>query len=205
MYDSQLGRFLSRDPAGLRAGDRNPYVYVRDSPTGWVDPLGLGPTRVVPMNVQRGEIEGVVTLELQTQEDTSWQWVPFWTWWVNVGAARPVGPNPKSPREAQGKTVITDCLVGAHLPVLKPASAPGPIAEIGWLFRWLPDAPNVATLMQAPRYAEVDENHCASLIKWMETGRDLLQRMGRVCEADTQRKAITCLTNMCRKLGWPIR
>ena len=38
-YDPNSGRFISKDPIGLRGGI-NVYQYV-PAPTGWIDPLGL--------------------------------------------------------------------------------------------------------------------------------------------------------------------
>jgi RHS repeat-associated protein len=38
-YDPNIGRFVSRDPIGLRGGN-NPYQYAPNS-SGWIDPLGL--------------------------------------------------------------------------------------------------------------------------------------------------------------------
>jgi RHS repeat-associated protein len=40
-YDSRVGRWLSEDPAGFAAGDANLTRYVANSPTMYVDPLGL--------------------------------------------------------------------------------------------------------------------------------------------------------------------
>ena len=39
-YSAELGRFLSRDPAGFVDGS-NLYAYVTNNPMRWVDPLGL--------------------------------------------------------------------------------------------------------------------------------------------------------------------
>jgi RHS repeat-associated protein len=39
-YDSAIGRFISEDPSGLDGGI-NRFRYVRNSPTNYVDPLGL--------------------------------------------------------------------------------------------------------------------------------------------------------------------
>ena len=41
-YDPQTGRYIESDPIGL-AGGLNPYVYVLNQPTRYVDPLGLNP------------------------------------------------------------------------------------------------------------------------------------------------------------------
>jgi RHS repeat-associated protein len=40
-YDQNIGRFVSEDPIGFAAGDPNIYRYVGNSPTNFVDPLGL--------------------------------------------------------------------------------------------------------------------------------------------------------------------
>jgi RHS repeat-associated protein len=40
-YNPSTGGFVSRDPAGFAAGDANLYRYVRNRPTGRVDPSGL--------------------------------------------------------------------------------------------------------------------------------------------------------------------
>jgi len=40
-YDPSVGRFLSEDPLGLRAGDSNLYRYVGNAPTWRIDPSGL--------------------------------------------------------------------------------------------------------------------------------------------------------------------
>jgi RHS repeat-associated protein len=42
VYDPSLGRFLTPDPAGLRGG-LNAYVYVRNRPLTFTDPMGLWP------------------------------------------------------------------------------------------------------------------------------------------------------------------
>ena len=41
MYHAELGRFVSRDPVGYATADPTLYRYVRNRPTGLVDPLGL--------------------------------------------------------------------------------------------------------------------------------------------------------------------
>ena len=40
-YQSTLQRFASEDPLQFASGDANHYVYVRNSPAVWSDPLGL--------------------------------------------------------------------------------------------------------------------------------------------------------------------
>ncbi len=39
--DPQVGRFISEDPIGFRGGELDLYVYVRNNPTRFHDPLGL--------------------------------------------------------------------------------------------------------------------------------------------------------------------
>ena len=41
-YDPSIGRFLQRDPIGIRGGT-NVYAYVANNPAVWIDPSGLGP------------------------------------------------------------------------------------------------------------------------------------------------------------------
>jgi RHS repeat-associated protein len=43
-YDASVGRFISEDPKGLGGGDVNLYVYVRNNPLMFIDPLGLEPS-----------------------------------------------------------------------------------------------------------------------------------------------------------------
>ncbi len=40
-YNPNLGKFISQDPIGINSGDANPYRYVGNRATGYVDPLGL--------------------------------------------------------------------------------------------------------------------------------------------------------------------
>src|SRR5579863_9558751 len=54
-YDPQVGRFLREDPFGFQAGP-NFYAYTQNSPTNFIDPLGLdivvlegGPTKDNPI------------------------------------------------------------------------------------------------------------------------------------------------------------
>ena len=39
-YDATLGRFVTRDPLGVARWDTNLFVYARNSPLYWVDPMG---------------------------------------------------------------------------------------------------------------------------------------------------------------------
>jgi RHS repeat-associated protein len=40
-YNTELGRFLSEDPAGFQGGDANMFRFVRNRPTAFSDPSGL--------------------------------------------------------------------------------------------------------------------------------------------------------------------
>lgn len=57
-YDSQSGRFLSKDPSGIGGGDVNLYRYIRNSPVSTTDPLGLIPLPndigASPLNTHEG-------------------------------------------------------------------------------------------------------------------------------------------------------
>ncbi|MCL4471289.1 MAG: RHS repeat-associated core domain-containing protein [Gammaproteobacteria bacterium] len=46
-YDPTIGRFISRDPAGMPDGI-NQYAYVRNNPVNFTDPLGLYAKRYNP-------------------------------------------------------------------------------------------------------------------------------------------------------------
>lgn len=45
-YDSQAGRFLNEDPIGFMGG-KDFYTYVRNNPTGFIDPTGLQTTIII--------------------------------------------------------------------------------------------------------------------------------------------------------------
>jgi len=81
-YDPQVGRFISEDPIGLRGGI-NPYAYVGNNSTGFVDPKGT----------QRADANGFTKEELESaagmrRQMASWQppkypdnydwWETFW-------------------------------------------------------------------------------------------------------------------------------
>jgi RHS repeat-associated protein len=48
-YDSDSGRYLTQDPAGLLGGE-NLYCYVRNNPSRGIDPLGLVDINMFPSN-----------------------------------------------------------------------------------------------------------------------------------------------------------
>lgn len=72
-YDSQLGRFLSRDPSLYDGSRWNLYAYVNNSPLAQVDPSGLvlGRTHVIPSDYpfcrakckRKGMVSAGVTLD----------------------------------------------------------------------------------------------------------------------------------------------
>jgi RHS repeat-associated protein len=47
-FDANTGRFLTKDPLRLRAGDQNFYRYVRNNPLNLNDPFGFFPPSLVP-------------------------------------------------------------------------------------------------------------------------------------------------------------
>jgi len=47
-YDPSVGRFISQDPA--IGSDSNPYLYVSDSPTNYIDPSGLDDCSINPLS-----------------------------------------------------------------------------------------------------------------------------------------------------------
>ena len=65
MYDTGIGRFVSRDPIGYRGSpDGNLYVYARDNPAMYKDPMGLD-VNLWPKN---GAIENKSTKATATVE-----------------------------------------------------------------------------------------------------------------------------------------
>jgi RHS repeat-associated protein len=82
-YDPQAGRFISEDPIGLRGGI-NPYAYVGNSPTGFIDPKGT----------QRAEANGFTQAELDQAQGmrrqmASWQQPKYadnYDWWETFWA-----------------------------------------------------------------------------------------------------------------------
>jgi len=58
-YDPKLGRYLSPDPIGL-AGGINPYVYVDNAPTIYVDPTGEVPLAVPVLGLLGGLAAGAI-------------------------------------------------------------------------------------------------------------------------------------------------
>jgi RHS repeat-associated protein len=52
-YDPTTQRFLSLDPIGFLAGDFNFYRYVRNSPVGFRDPLGLESMIYLSLDVEK--------------------------------------------------------------------------------------------------------------------------------------------------------
>ena len=43
-YDAVTGRFTTKDPLGIGAGDLNLYRYAKNDPINWIDPTGLAAT-----------------------------------------------------------------------------------------------------------------------------------------------------------------
>jgi uncharacterized protein RhaS with RHS repeats len=62
-YSPSIGRFISRDPAGL-AGGLNMYTHAADSPTNFTDPTGLD-----------FSVEGVPFVAA-ARSMPKWRWVP---------------------------------------------------------------------------------------------------------------------------------
>ena len=62
-YDPTTGRFLQRDPIGIRGGP-NVYAYVRSTPTRGVDPAGLFDVWSALKWTAKGAVEGIFILLL---------------------------------------------------------------------------------------------------------------------------------------------
>ncbi len=59
-YAPALGRFLSRDPIGNLAGDKNLYRYMENDPVGATDPLGLDKIESEKIPVSLGPIANAI-------------------------------------------------------------------------------------------------------------------------------------------------
>jgi RHS repeat-associated protein len=77
-YDPNVGRWISEDPIGFRAGDPNVSRYVGNSTTKFVDPTGLappedppGPPQGVPQVDFEGRIHDPIPKEVPDQWDTA--------------------------------------------------------------------------------------------------------------------------------------
>jgi len=53
-YDPKVGRFVTKDPIGFKAGDVNLYNYVGGNPINWTDPEGLEGERYAPCKGCKG-------------------------------------------------------------------------------------------------------------------------------------------------------
>jgi len=110
-YDPDAGRFVSRDPIGLRGGV-NVYQYV-PNPTHWIDPLGLAcsPTRRASLREIRRQL-GIP----MSQQPLSQKMVPL----TDSGGAWILGENkqPIMTREltyqVNGKSVIVQDHSAGH-------------------------------------------------------------------------------------------
>ncbi len=120
-YDPAIGRFLQRDPIGIRAGT-NVYAYVGSSPTRRIDPLGLDDKKVECQD--QCEVWGGPGMGKKTREDcymscNSGYWPPpparqpppkdFDPWPgpnPPVSPPRPPGPKPKPGGSWDGEAVL---------------------------------------------------------------------------------------------------
>lgn len=68
-YDPEIGRFLSEDPLGFRAGV-NFYAYVENNPVNFNDPLGLEPS-IYAFPIERDPGSGVVRGGFYIQRETA--------------------------------------------------------------------------------------------------------------------------------------
>jgi RHS repeat-associated protein len=117
-YDPAVGRFMQRDPIGIRGG-LNTYEYVRNNPLIYVDPMGLD----TPAGKMIAEAAGGAA-----------GWILSSAVCVVIGATGPFG----------AVVVVGSTIVGADIGG-NLYDDPGPIkrAIIGWerLFKWIVGAP----------------------------------------------------------------
>jgi RHS repeat-associated protein len=220
-YDPAKGRFLQRDPLGVQPDEPNLYLYVHDRPTKAVDPTGLQKTREVPVDVEKGQIDGVVTLSLQTQRESSYCWWP-WDWWVDVGnPTKQDSANPKNADEARGKTIITNCFRFTPVLMQVPFGAPGPTILVTKALEGIrgitggvittpitdPAAPQPPQQLQLiplrDTYVAVNATNSADLAKWLQSSLEFARRGGFKNWEDTIGKSMRCYLNMLKQLGFP--
>jgi RHS repeat-associated protein len=149
-YDATLGRFLTKDPAPLRMEEPlelNPYLYVKNNPIRFVDPLGLagvgpgimgswstpdlwmmveggdGSQREEAYRILRGRGQGTRALDVRFYEAPKPQpggGVKFD--WVKGSPPEVEGPLPKPPRTPTIKTQLPQAGQTGAVPR---AAAPG--------------------------------------------------------------------------------
>jgi RHS repeat-associated protein len=72
-YDPRLGRFLQRDPAGMRDGT-NPYTYAGNDPMRFGDPTGMGRSEHAPAYPTRPQSPLLPDRILIGKGGVPWQW-----------------------------------------------------------------------------------------------------------------------------------
>jgi hypothetical protein len=76
VYDTTIGRWVSRDPIGFVAGDINLYRYVDNNPTNAIDPSGLAKEIKLPDNPSDNAIARAVEESIDELEKAGWKPVP---------------------------------------------------------------------------------------------------------------------------------
>ncbi|MCE9534651.1 MAG: hypothetical protein K8T89_26550, partial [Planctomycetes bacterium] len=69
-YDATVGRWISNDPTGFKAGDSNLYRYVNNAPTNRADPSGLQAPDFQSQAING--VDKVKTVDLAGPEGTDW-------------------------------------------------------------------------------------------------------------------------------------
>ena len=130
-YDTDIGRFLSRDPARTADGP-NPYIYVQGNPTNLVDPSGLIKAMPIPVGSSPQKTLNTVHLSLESgpspvpdvywdAEDIAFEW--WETLFPNTVCAKAAGDKSKQAVRNYGLAtdeyprhdLISHCIFGCYL------------------------------------------------------------------------------------------
>ena len=137
-YDSGLGRFISRDPIGLRGGT-NAYSYASNSPLRFSDPFGKQPGDVPP-EIQAQRPEGFSDIDVLPNSPNT-----------PMGKGKPVS-TPITPSSPDDNYLVGDWFMKVDFKAFCVCPAETEIVESGWEFV---DNQDVAGLHGSGRYAKV--------------------------------------------------
>lgn len=80
-YDSETGRWTSKDPIRFDAGDSNLYGYVLQDPINMIDPSGLEGYGILPI---------IIPIVYPFEQNT-WLYMPVY---LNLPKRNPIDPTP---------------------------------------------------------------------------------------------------------------